>query len=51
MDIAGYRINVESINKPGYASVVLAITTSNLHRPCGFGRNGPVFGVTPPYNE
>ena len=46
-----HRMDFESINKTEDAAVVLALTTSNLHRPYGFGRNGTVFGVAPPRNE
>jgi hypothetical protein len=42
---------LESINEIEYASTVLALATSNFHRPYGFGRNGTVFGVVPLRNE
>ncbi len=35
----------------GVRPVGSALTTSNLHRPCGFGRNDAVFGVAPCRNE
>jgi hypothetical protein len=38
---------LESINEIEHASTVLALATSNFHRPYGFGRNGTVFGVAP----
>jgi hypothetical protein len=42
---------LESINEIEHASTVLALATSNFHRPYGFGRNGTVFGVAPLRNE
>jgi hypothetical protein len=36
---------LESINEIEHASTVLALATSNFHRPYGFGRNGAVFGA------
>ena len=44
-------MDFESINQPVCASVVLIITTCNINRPYGFGRNGAVFGVAPSRNE
>ena len=51
MDVAGDSMKFESIDKTEYSSIALALATSNLHRPYGFGRNGPVFGVAPHRNE
>ena len=51
MDLAGDRIDFESINKRVCTSDVLALTTSNINRLYGFGRNGAVFGVAPSRND
>ncbi len=51
MDVATRRVNVEPIDNGGMHAAGSALTTGNFHRPCGFGRNGAVFGVAPPRNE